>query len=108
MHITPLTPTTPFFFFFFFLMVRRPPRSTLFPYTTLFRSPLAEPRWLPADWRRRLWRSAPFPASCYLDPRGPHSRPRHLRDHRPQELPMDDSCAATCRRCCARWSAPMG
>src|SRR6266487_2426954 len=31
-----------FFFFFFFLMIRRPPRSTLFPYTTLFRS--ARPR----------------------------------------------------------------
>src|SRR6266516_7072681 len=29
------------FFFFFFLMIRRPPRSTLFPYTTLFRSPNA-------------------------------------------------------------------
>src|SRR5207249_12316636 len=27
-----------FFIFFFFLMIRRPPRSTLFPYTTLFRS----------------------------------------------------------------------
>src|SRR2546427_7285900 len=27
-------------FFFFFLMIRRPPRSTLFPYTTLFRSGL--------------------------------------------------------------------
>src|SRR5438132_14404172 len=26
------------FFFIFFLMIRRPPRSTLFPYTTLFRS----------------------------------------------------------------------
>src|SRR5215813_12519168 len=35
-----------FFFFFFFLMIRRPPRSTLFPYTTLFRSscgPVREP-----------------------------------------------------------------
>src|SRR6185295_19898716 len=36
-------------FFFFFLMIRRPPRSTLFPYTTLFRSrqrrqPAAGPR----------------------------------------------------------------
>src|SRR5215469_9522218 len=31
------------FFFFFFLMIRRPPRSTLFPYTTLFRSP--RPQW---------------------------------------------------------------
>src|SRR5204862_6724943 len=31
---------SPFYylFFFFFLMIRRPPRSTLFPYTTLFRS----------------------------------------------------------------------
>src|SRR6266568_7114425 len=26
-----------YYFFFFFLMIRRPPRSTLFPYTTLFR-----------------------------------------------------------------------
>src|SRR2546425_7794970 len=30
-------------FFFFFLMIRRPPRSTLFPYTTLFRSRLVRP-----------------------------------------------------------------
>src|SRR2546430_7911614 len=29
------------YFFFFFLMIRRPPRSTLFPYTTLFRSSAA-------------------------------------------------------------------
>src|SRR5256885_15278232 len=29
------------FFVFFFLMIRRPPRSTLFPYTTLFRSLVA-------------------------------------------------------------------
>src|SRR5258708_20076668 len=31
-------PSTTMIFFFFFLMIRRPPRSTLFPYTTLFRS----------------------------------------------------------------------
>src|ERR1039457_7491742 len=30
---------------FFFLMIRRPPRSTLFPYTTLFRSSMAELVW---------------------------------------------------------------
>src|SRR2546429_4264428 len=30
--------------FFFFLMIRRPPRSTLFPYTTLFRSQGLHPR----------------------------------------------------------------
>src|SRR3972149_8473576 len=33
-------------FLFFFLMIRRPPRSTLFPYTTLFRSATcARPQW---------------------------------------------------------------
>src|SRR5689334_23579269 len=31
-----------YFLFFFFLMIRRPPRSTLFPYTTLFRSPVGK------------------------------------------------------------------
>src|SRR3712207_8942059 len=49
---------------FFFLMIRRPPRSTLFPYTTLFRScrRLGEwwPWWATASttlllWRRRTW-----------------------------------------------------
>src|SRR5260370_41894880 len=34
--MTTQAPATPYFFFF--LMIRRPPRSTLFPYTTLFRS----------------------------------------------------------------------
>src|SRR5207253_9379225 len=38
----------PVFLFFFFLMIRRPPRSTLFPYTTLFRSPSI---FLPKDAR---------------------------------------------------------
>src|SRR2546429_956540 len=33
---------TPALVRFFFLMIRRPPRSTLFPYTTLFRSPLTD------------------------------------------------------------------
>src|SRR5215469_17230901 len=49
-----------FFFFFFFLMIRRPPRSTLFPYTTLFRPrPLRLPpgkragrRLRPGKWSR--------------------------------------------------------
>src|SRR2546430_16244572 len=53
-----------YFFFFFFLMIRRPPRSTLFPYTTLFRSRRPSPtsartgrprlRWGRAEaWRQR-------------------------------------------------------
>src|SRR3712207_7630363 len=40
---------------FFFLMIRRPPRSTLFPYTTLFRSALADVRQVePAQGRGRV------------------------------------------------------
>src|SRR5205085_10391627 len=47
-------PVCVFFPFFFFLMIRRPPRSTLFPYTTLFRS-----------WRaRRSARGRSRPRSC--------------------------------------------
>src|SRR2546425_9762552 len=38
-------------FFFFFLMIRRPPRSTLFPYTTLFRSPRQGQDVLPLEVR---------------------------------------------------------
>src|SRR5437868_7865029 len=58
MHIMILT-----FYFFFFLMIRRPPRSTLFPYTTLFRSvPLRSQshrrrRRAPIDEDRQLRRS---------------------------------------------------
>src|SRR5258707_12640187 len=47
-----------FCFFFFFLMIRRPPRSTLFPYTTLFRSyaMLAKPAWAPPrNWFGPVW-----------------------------------------------------
>src|SRR2546422_1091797 len=44
-------------FFFFFLMIRRPPRSTLFPYTTLFRSQLRD-RSRPRRARARPERAA--------------------------------------------------
>src|SRR5258707_7225406 len=50
--------------FFFFLMIRRPPRSTLFPYTTLFRSTANQVNQFggytgmqPADFRRFVLRS---------------------------------------------------
>src|SRR5438132_13827083 len=49
------------FFFFFFLMIRRPPRSTLFPYTTLFRS-------------RRRYRSSCTRTRARRRPRSPPSR----------------------------------
>src|SRR6266516_4738706 len=46
---------------FFFLMIRRPPRSTLFPYTTLFRSPRSSAACGPSSpsaWRRRRCEAA--------------------------------------------------
>src|SRR5690554_7083932 len=45
-------PSSYLFFHFFFLMIRRPPRSTLFPYTTLFRS-------FTVCWRGRLMHTTP-------------------------------------------------
>src|SRR6266849_8132648 len=51
------TPNLSTLIFFFFLMIRRPPRSTLFPYTTLFRSrhqPHAGPRGHGAARARRI------------------------------------------------------
>src|SRR2546430_7625063 len=63
-----------FCFFFFFLMIRRPPRSTLFPYTTLFRSH----RLLPAAReRRRLCRR--LDAREHLDVRASRRRQRRRR-----------------------------
>src|SRR2546427_1601944 len=50
--------------FFFFLMIRRPPRSTLFPYTTLFRSrsalPLPSPTIFATKRARALARARPY------------------------------------------------
>src|SRR5947208_12283939 len=50
--VDPLPIHSDAFLLFFFLMIRRPPRSTLFPYTTLFRSNAdAEPFHVPASVR---------------------------------------------------------
>src|SRR2546426_2550893 len=69
--------------FFFFLMIRRPPRSTLFPYTTLFRSP--------RRGRRDLARPEP-PAD------GGHPRVRR-RDQRSEEhtSELQSPCNLVCR-----------
>src|SRR5437868_7981061 len=61
--------------YFFFLMLRRPPRSTLFPYTTLFRSSRAHP---PASARRR--------ASFLRSPSHAGREPRGSRDRKSTRL----------------------
>src|SRR5256885_16830792 len=66
------------FLFFFFLMIRRPPRSTLFPYTTLFRSPAEAVRtsrlftlpdyrqWSPPPYRRSEEHTSELQSPCNL------------------------------------------
>src|SRR5260221_11255877 len=53
--------------FFFFLMIRRPPRSTLFPYTTLFRSEHAS-NYINCNCRRRLLGLNPLPDTTEMQP----------------------------------------
>src|SRR6266480_7001906 len=68
-----------FFFFFFFLMIRRPPRSTLFPYTTLFRSARRLPA--PRDRRcrvRRHRRGGRRHTGNRLEPRRPDRKSTRL------------------------------
>src|SRR2546425_10836004 len=57
--------------FFFFLMIRRPPRSTLFPYTTLFRSRELAPA--------RLEQRERAPHVGVHERRGPHDGPVYVR-----------------------------
>src|SRR5258708_24987044 len=58
---------------FFFLMIRRPPRSTLFPYTTLFRSPVPCAR-TPTGRRRAGPSARPLRQSCAGSVRLPRDR----------------------------------
>src|SRR3712207_9444470 len=66
--------------FFFFLMIRRPPRSTLFPYTTLFRSNMQNPRLI---WERVVTDvlgsgSAVVTATYRIPHRTPRGEPHEL------------------------------
>src|SRR2546426_2511659 len=74
-------------FVFFFLMIRRPPRSTLFPYTTLFRSPRGRRTRLRG---RTSWRSA-----C----RGRRRRARRRTTTRSEEhtSELQSPCNLVCR-----------
>src|SRR6266536_6621139 len=79
---------------FFFLMIRRPPRSTLFPYTTLFRSPEAtsagrrgDPARSPAEPGRQA-----LAPQAQTAPAGAHNGPSPTR--RPAGLPVAVSVSA--------------
>src|SRR5438876_3122246 len=67
--------------FFFFLLLRRPPRSTLFPYTTLFRSPISRA----TTWSR--------PRSRRTTPSSNSSSPANrscCRSHRPSGIRSEE------------------
>src|SRR2546426_2083585 len=80
---------------FFFLMIRRPPRSTLFPYTTLFRSPRVGPRRGRGDGERvgpgRDRRRRPG-----RGPRGPHPSARDRKSTRLNSSHLVISYAVFC------------
>src|SRR3712207_7750302 len=63
--------------YFFFLMIRRPPRSTLFPYTTLFRSLLV----------------------ALIQREQAAQREQHQRDHEGPEVPRTCVAKGMCRGC---------
>src|SRR2546426_6122205 len=92
-----LTRSTMHFLFFFFLMIRRPPRSTLFPYTTLFRSRL--------HFRKIAGRELQVPVSGLIDQeRGalqpePGDHPRELLGLRSEEhtSELQSPCNLVCR-----------
>src|SRR2546422_10220777 len=84
--------------YFFFLMIRRPPRSTLFPYTTLFRSPLtlefAPPELDAIDAHRELlgrvgYEIEPFSGRTVVVHTAPNPHPRFDAARCLQELVAD-------------------
>src|SRR2546426_8612566 len=78
---------------FFFLMIRRPPRSTLFPYTTLFRSPDV----LEEDGLSGLVGADGLGGEIQVDP--PSERERHHEHGRSEEhtSELQSPCNLVCR-----------
>src|SRR2546426_5441073 len=79
--------------FFFFLMIRRPPRSTLFPYTTLFRSPAAATSWRTIGPRPCPYRSCSSPCATSSVP----SRPRRASRSEEHTSELQSPCNLVCR-----------
>src|SRR5579875_1474880 len=90
-------------FYFFFLMIRRPPRSTLFPYTTLFRSgseraPAARALLRGGGAPLLVWRQSAAPAHAHSHRAAQHPRaraqhlpPAHSRHRRRPRTPAKRS-----------------
>src|SRR5256885_10055853 len=74
---------------FFFLMIRRPPRSTLFPYTTLFRSP-------PRRGRRRPRAAGTFVRACVRSTGRATSCRRRVRSEE-HTSELQSPCNLVCR-----------
>src|SRR5256885_11681136 len=105
------------FNFFFFLMIRRPPRSTLFPYTTLFRSyrnyvpDWQTRRWFPSQGSNAMYRNVALPESMMEDRKSTRLNSSHLvisyavfclkkkkqREAFPRRSPRERNC---CRLSC--------
>src|SRR2546430_7880411 len=84
--------------FFFFLMIRRPPRSTLFPYTTLFRSTECCPSGSSRSLRR-------LPAPCS---RPEPLRPKPRRDRKSTRLNSSHSQISYAVFCLKKKTAALG
>src|SRR2546422_4509181 len=85
------------YFLFFFLMIRRPPRSTLFPYTTLFRSRGSSALLactIPAMEEEGCRKRAPKPCVCPIF----HDRPWRVGLGHPQPLPSAIMVSSAVRR----------
>src|SRR5256885_6759605 len=88
-----------YIFFFFFLMIRRPPRSTLFPYTTLFRSPLVRDGWAAALRQGGVWKEpVPVAVSARVAPADvtPHGDSRDRKSTRLNSSHLVISYAVFC------------
>src|SRR2546428_6455092 len=82
-------------------MIRRPPRSTLFPYTTLFRSAPTQPICLP-NGRRSGW-GAPWVRTATVPARGKKHQSGHGGSPFPRAARRRSSCAQSPGYCWAIW-----
>src|SRR5690606_19161556 len=87
---------------FFVLLLRRPPRSTLFPYTTLFRSLLCSVIRPSSRVARTRCRAAPRTAT----PTPPSPQRTACRGASPPPALLQSACGKSCRSPAARKSAP--